>query len=100
MCINEIQDDPVVRIRLHEIIEALRLERVEIRNLPVQEYAQYLINHRIGISTFQYFVPVYTTKQPYFLKHISTLFDTVIDILIEQEKVLEEKYERCKEYPR
>lgn len=98
MCAHEIEEDPVVRIRVHDIIESLRLNRVDIRNLPISDYAEYLIQNEIGLNDFLYFVPTYTVKQPYFMRHVHDLFDTVMGIQLERYKELENKYNKAKEY--
>ena len=97
---DDIENDPIVRIRVHDIIEALRLNRVEIRNLPIPEYANYLIQNEISQNDFMYFVPNYTAMQPYFRGHVMDLYDTVMGILLEENLEFKMKYQRCKEYPR
>ncbi len=87
-------------LELKDITEALRLNRVEIRNLPIQEYAKFLIQNKIGINDFLFDVPTYTLKQPYFMGHTFDLYDTVYRILLEENEVLTERYRKCKEYPR
>jgi len=78
-------------MNLEIIREELRLNRVNISNLPIQEYAEYLIEQRIGIQDFLFGIPTHVLKQSYFMENTYALFDTVIGILLDENLEYKEK---------